>query len=78
MVPGEFMDSPELSSATYLGKIERAAAGFLVPPPHHVLQTPPQPLPTALLSGKYMFVCQDASIPSLTPLYPGPYLVLER
>ena len=28
-------------------------------------------------SEKYVFVWEDASIPSLAPLYPGPYLVFE-
>ena len=78
MVPGEFLHSTELPPATDLGKIERAVAEFLVPPPHHVLRTPPCPLPAALMSAKYMFVREDASVTSLSPLYCKPYLVLER
>ena len=53
-------------------------AGFAIPPPHHVPQSPPCQLPAALLSAKFVFVREDASIPSLAPLYRGPYLVLER
>ena len=30
------------------------------------------------MSAKYVFVREDASTPSLAPLYRGPYLVLER
>ena len=78
MVPGEFLESPELTPAANLGKIEHAVAGFSVPPPHHVLQTLPRMLMAALLSAKYVFVFDDTSIPSLAPLYCGPYLVLER
>ena len=31
-----------------------------------------------MLSAKYVFVREDAFIPSLAPLYHGPYLVLEQ
>ena len=75
-VPGELLGSPELPSSTYLGKIENAMAGIVVPPTHHVLQS--HQLPAALMSAKYVFVWVDASIPFLAPLYPGPYLVLGR
>ena len=77
-VPGEFLGSPELPPSTYLYKIESAVAGFAVPLPHHCLQSPPYQLPAALMSAKYGFVWGDASIPSLAPLYRGPYLVLEQ
>ena len=74
---------PELPPSSYLSKIERAVPGFAVPgfavpPPHHVFQAPPCQLPVALLSAKYVFVREDASIPSLAPVYRGPYLKLEQ
>ena len=56
-------------------KIKRAVAEFAIPPPHHVLQSLPHQLPAALLSARYVFVREDASIPSPAPLYCGPYLV---
>ena len=59
-------------------KIENALTGFTVPQPHHVSNSPPQQLPPALLTAKFVFVREDASILSLAPLYRGPYLVLER
>ena len=77
-VPGEFLGSPELLPFAYLSKIEQAGPGFAIPLPHHVPQSPPRQLPAALISAKFVFVQEDASIPSLTPLYFGPYLVLER
>ena len=52
--------------------------GFSVPPPHHVQQSPSAEVPTSLKSSKFVFVCEDASKPSLAPLYCGPYLVVER
>ena len=30
------------------------------------------------MTAKFVFVREDASVPSLAPLYQGPYLVLER
>ena len=35
-------------------------------------------LPPALLMAKFVFVREDAALPSLAPLYHGPYLVLKR
>ena len=71
-VPGEFHGSPGLPPSTYLSKIQRAVAGFAVPPHHHVLQSPPLQLPAALLSANYVFFREDVSIPSLVPSYRGP------
>ena len=76
-VPGEFLGSSELPLSTYFSKIGGAVARFAVPPPHHVLQSPPHQLPAALMSARYVFVREDASIPSPAPLYHSPYLVLE-
>ena len=36
------------------------------------------PLLSALLKEKFVFVREDASVPPLSPLYPGPYKVLEQ
>ena len=77
-VPGEFLGSPELPPSSYLSKIEQAVAGFTFPPPHHVLQSPPCQQPAVLMSAKYVFIQEDASTPSLAPLYRGPYLMLEQ
>ena len=77
-IPGEFLGSPELPPSSYLHKIECAVAGFAVPPPHHVRLSLPLQFPSALMSTKYVFVHEDASVPSLAPLYQGPYLVLQR
>ena len=55
-VPGEFLGSPELPPSSYLSKIKEAVAGFAIPTPHHVLQSPPRQLPAALLFARYVFV----------------------
>ena len=59
---------------TFLRKVERAIDGFAVYPPHHVRQVSPSQLPAA----KFDFVCEDPVIPTLTPGYRGPYLLLDR
>ena len=58
--------------------MERVIAGFSIPPPHHVHHSPPAEVPAALKAAKFVFVREDASKPSLGPLYRGPYLVMER
>ena len=63
---------------SFLRKIERAVSSFSGPPRHHVPPSQPQPLPRDLLTTVYVFVREDASKPPLSPLYRGPYKVLER
>ena len=77
-IPGEFLDGPELPSSQFLSNIQKVISGFSVPPPHHIPQQPPAEVPVPLSNAKFVFVREDASKPSLAPLYRGPYLVLER
>ena len=77
-LPGELVDVPELLSDTFIRKVNRAVEGFAVPPPHHVRPVPPVQLPAALISAKYVFVCEDTAKSSLTPRYRGPYLVIDK
>ena len=77
-IPGEFLDGPEIPSSQFISKIEKVISGFSVPPPHHVPQQPPAEVPASLTTARFVFVREDASKPSLAPLYHGPYLVLER
>ena len=77
-IPGEFLDAPELPNSQFLSKMERIIAGFSIPPPHHVQHSHPAGIPAALRTVKFVFVREDASKPSLGPLYRGPYLVMEQ
>jgi len=43
-----------------------------------VVPAAPKPLPNCLLQADFVFVPEDASVPALSPLYRGPYKVLER
>ena len=58
--------------------MENTITGFAIPLPHNVCSSPPHQLPPALLIAEFVFVCEDASVPSLALLYFGPHLVLER
>ncbi|XP_023341697.1 uncharacterized protein LOC111711545 [Eurytemora carolleeae] len=77
-LPSELVDVPELPPESFQRKVDRAIDGFAIPPPHHVCPVPPSQLPSALLTAKFVFVPQDAVIPTLAHPYPRPYLVLER
>ena len=72
---GRILRSSENSKFSVHQKIEKVIAGFSTPPPHHVKHSPPAKIPAALKSAKFVFVREDASKPSLSPLYQGPYLV---
>ena len=74
-LPGEFLDSAELTPNLYLQKIEAAISGFQAPF-HHRSQR--SLVPDELMTAKFVFVREDAVSPPLTPLYRGPYLVLEH
>ena len=76
-IPGEFLDGPELPSSQFLSKIGKAISGFSVPQTNQVPQQPPAEVPASLTTARFVFVREDASKPSLAPLYRGPYLVLE-
>jgi len=58
-VPGEFLGSPDLPPSAFLRKIDEAVTGFAIPPLHHVHVSPPNQLPPALLTCKYVFVRKD-------------------
>ena len=77
-VPGEFLSVPEFPPEAFLKKIRLASSGFSAPPPHHVIDSDPKPLPNSLVKADFVFIREDSSVPSLSPLYRGPYKVLER
>ena len=76
-IPGEFLEASEIPSSQFISKVEKVIAGFSTPPPHHVHHSPPAEIPAALKTAKFVFVTEDASKPSLSPLYQAPYLVME-
>ena len=67
------MDFPELPPNTFVRKVERAIDGFAALPPHHVRPVSPSQLPAAILTANFVFVREDAVIPTVAPRYRGPY-----
>ena len=73
-ISGHSLDTSELQPSSFLEKIENAISGFSLTY-HH--RAPRSHIPPNLLRAKYVFVREDATSPPLTPLYRGPYLVIE-
>jgi len=80
ILPGQYLDAPELPTADFLRQM--AALGDSPPPPtrHNtaVGRQPPEELPDALLRAPTVLVRRDGHVPPLQPLYDGPYAVLRR
>jgi hypothetical protein len=81
ILPGQFLDSPELSSAEFLSEFSRTLGAAEHPPTQHntaASRAPPPTLPPALADAPTVFVRRDGHVPPLQPLYDGPYAVLRR
>ena len=75
-LPGEFLTSGDMSQSDFIRRIDIAVSNFSSSVPHH--RSVPLRFPSALSTSKFVFVREDAVKPPLSPLYRGPYLVLER
>ena len=77
VLPGEFLDSPELPSSEYLRRIQSILKNNSAVLPHHstVPSLKPNKIPSSLTSCSHVFIREDSSKP---PLYKGPYLVLSK
>ena len=81
VLPGEFLDSPELPSSEYIRRLQSVLKknNFTVLP--HYSTAPslkPDEIPSSLVSCSHVFIREDSSKPPLSPLYKGPYLVLSK
>jgi hypothetical protein len=77
VLPGQFLvstDGPPPSLA-FLRDIQSTLHGQR---PHHVPPPDVAELPANLLQAEMVSVRNDAKLPPLSPLYSGPYRVLER
>jgi hypothetical protein len=76
---GQFLSAPELPSPSFLSDFQGLLAGRApLPTIHNTLPSVPDSLPEDLLLSRFVLVRQDAVQPPLSPLYTGPFLVLER
>ena len=80
VLPEEFLDSPELPSSEYLRRIQSILKNNPLIWPHHSSSSDLKPdrIPSSLTSCSHVFIREDTSKPSLSPLYRGPYLVLSK
>jgi hypothetical protein len=78
VLPGQFLSTPEPPSPTFLRDFQGVLAGRSPLPTSHHTTPLPTSLPEELLLSRFVLVRRDAVQPPLSPLYDGPYLVLER
>jgi hypothetical protein len=79
VLPGQFLSAPKSLSPSFLSDFQGLLAGRApLPTLHNTLPSAPVSLPEDILLSRFILVRQDAVQPPLSPLYTGPFLVLER
>jgi cleavage and polyadenylation specificity factor subunit 1 len=78
VLPGQFLSQPESPSPSFLEDLQRVLSSRQPRQTAHNCEPAPPQLPEDLLLTRYVLVRRDAAQPPLSPLYDGPYLVLER
>jgi hypothetical protein len=77
VLPGQFLSTPEPPSPTFLQDFQGVLAGRSPLPTSHHTTPSLTALPEELLISRFVLVRRDAVQPPLSPLYDGPFLVLE-
>jgi len=78
VLPGQFLSAPEPPSPSFLSDFQGVlAARTPLKTVHHTTPAPVS-LPEDLLLSRFVLVRHDGAQPPLSPLYDGPFLVLER
>jgi hypothetical protein len=81
ILPGQFLDSPELPSKTFLKQISKTLSAAEHSATRYntaAVRRPPPQLPDDLARAPTLFVRRDCHLPLLQPLYDGPYTVIRR
>ncbi len=78
VLPGQFLSAPEPPSPSFLQDFQGVLAGRTPLPTRHHNTPAPTALPEDLLLSRFVLVRHDATQPPLSPLYDGPFLVVER
>jgi hypothetical protein len=77
LLPGQFLSTPEPPSPSFLREFQGVLAGRSPLPMTHHTTPAPTSLPEDLLLARFVLVRHDGVQPPLSPLYDGPFLVLE-
>jgi hypothetical protein len=75
---GQFINTAESPSPSFLNDQQTTMAGRLLPPTRHNSAPAPSTQPEELLLARFVLVRRDGAQPLLCPAYEGPYRVLER
>jgi hypothetical protein len=81
ILPGQFLDSPELPSRIFLEQFSKTLSAAEHTSTRHNTaagRRPPPQLPDDLARAPTMFMRRDGHVPPLQPLYDGPYAVIHR
>jgi len=78
ILPGQFINTAESASPSFLSNLQTTMTGRPPPPARHNTAPAPSTLPTKLLLARFVLVRRDGAQPPLSPIYDGPYRVLER
>jgi hypothetical protein len=78
VLPGQFINTAESPSPSFLRELQTTMSGRPPPPGRHNAAPAPSTLPEELLLARFVLVRRDGAEPPLSPIYDGPYRVLER
>jgi hypothetical protein len=78
VLPGQFLDSPESPSPSFLADFQGVLANRTPLKTAHHASPAPLDLPEDLLLARFVLVRREGAQPPLSPMYDGPFLVLER
>ena len=78
-LPGQFLDAPDPPKQEFIQDIRDKINQKPLPPTnHHNKLSLPSYIPNDLNKARFVFIRRDGHIPPLSPLYDGPYKVVER
>ncbi len=78
VLPGQFINTAESPSSSFLNDLQMTMTGRPPLPTRHNSAPAPSTLPEELLLARFVLVRWDSAQPPLSPIYDGPYRVLER
>jgi hypothetical protein len=76
ILPGQFINTAE--SPSFLNDLQTTVTGRRPPPTRYNSAPAPSTLPEELLLARFVLVHRDGAQPLLSPVYDGPYRMLER